>query len=301
MELLGHKEWIKKVTPFPLFYVMRKLYHDAYLPLTYSSHAEADRQWLEESGIENAPPPKLRHRTHGSPDLRSFLSLGRRHYEAIEAGLRSLDEDPGSIRTVLDFGCGCGRTALWFRKLRRGVKYTGVDIDQECIDWDRSFLRFGIFEVDPPKPPTRFASDTFDLIFSISVFTHLDEELGRSWLVELNRLLRPGGYAFLSVHSEHSATTLPASAREKLARRGIVFNRSGALAGIFPGYYQNTHHLWSYVEREWGRTFRVRGKINIGDQDLVLLRKDPRAVEDRFLFLIVARAGNGALHRAPSR
>ena len=273
MQLLRHKAWIKKVTPFPLFYVMRKLYHDAYLPLTYGSHAEADRQCLERLGIENAPPPKLRHRTHGSPDLRSFLTKGQRHYEAIKSGLQTCEEDFGSIRTVLDFGCGCGRTALWFRKLRSDVEYTGVDIDHECIEWDRAHLRFGTFEVDPPKPPTRFASDSFDLIFSISVFTHLDEELGRGWLRELNRLLRPGGYAFLSVHSEESATTLAASARAELAQRGIVFKRSGALRGIFPNFYQNTHHLWSYIEREWGRIFLVLGKINIGDQDLVLLRK----------------------------
>ena len=275
MQLLKHKAWIKKVTPSPLFYLMRKFYHDAYLPLTYANQAKADGQWLVRFGIDNAPPPQLRHRTHGSPDLRSFLKMGQRHYEAIEAGLKACKVAPESIRSILDFGCGCGRTALWFRKFLRDVDYTGVDIDHECIEWDRAHLRFGVFEIDPPMPPTRFASGTFDLIFSISVFTHLDEEVGGIWLGELKRLLRPGGCAFLSVHSEASATTLSTSAREKLDQRGIVFNRSGALADIFPGYYQNTHHLWSYIEREWGRIFEVRGKINIGDQDLILLEKSP--------------------------
>lgn len=282
MHLLQHKAWIKKVTPFPVFYVMRKLYHDAYLPLTYGNCARADRQWLEQFGIEDAPPPKLRHRTHGSPDLRSFLKVGRRHYEAIEAGLQTCEANSGSIRTILDFGCGCGRTALWFRKLRKDVDYAGVDIDRECIAWDERHLGFGAFEVGPAEPPTRFASGAFDLVVSISVFTHLDEELGRSWLSELKRVIRPGGYAFLSVHSEASATTLPASAREKLARDGIVFNRSGALGGIFPGYYQNTHHLWSYIQRDWGGGFALRGKINIGDQDLVLLQNGSLA-RDRVL------------------
>ena len=64
------------------------------------------------------------------------------------------------------------------------------------------------------SPPFKFATTTsfphlpfedgyFDLIQSFSVFTHICD-LAEAWLLELRRILRPGGVLYLTVHDKHT-------------------------------------------------------------------------------------------------
>ena len=47
-------------------------------------------------------------------------------------------------------------------------------------------------------PPLPFDNEFFDFIFSISVLTHIPEDMQFAWLAELNRVLKVGGTALLS-------------------------------------------------------------------------------------------------------
>jgi SAM-dependent methyltransferase len=54
--------------------------------------------------------------------------------------------------------------------------------------------------VNQPVPPLGFPNDTFDLIYALSVFTHLGEVGQLSWIRELRRIARPGGYVLITTH-----------------------------------------------------------------------------------------------------
>ena len=47
-------------------------------------------------------------------------------------------------------------------------------------------------------PPLPFDDGFFDFVFSISVFTHIPEDMQFAWLSELRRVLKVGGTALLS-------------------------------------------------------------------------------------------------------
>ncbi|HEX5386106.1 MAG TPA: class I SAM-dependent methyltransferase [Gemmatimonadales bacterium] len=268
----AYKRPIKAILPFPVYFAMRKVYHDLIMPATYARSARNDAEYLDAHGIDVAPPPNLRHRTHGSPDLPSFLKEGERHYRTIEAS--ACPHGPGGqdAARVLDFGCGCGRTALWFRKHRPELAYTGVDLDRECIGWNERHLRFGHFLVGSPRPPLPFDAGSFDLIFSISVFTHLSEDLAAAWLAELARVARPRAYVLLSIYAQREIEALPRVQRNQLDKTGLYHARSGVMHRIFPDFYQNTYHGWDYIVRRWGQFFEVVDRVNIGVQDLVVMR-----------------------------
>lgn len=51
------------------------------------------------------------------------------HQSTAMAELKALLSSRHDIATVLDLGCGDGRSADLFRKLAPGVKWTGVDIE----------------------------------------------------------------------------------------------------------------------------------------------------------------------------
>jgi SAM-dependent methyltransferase len=96
-------------------------------------------------------------------------------------------------KRMLDFGCGPGRTLRQFMPEADNAEFWGVDIDATSIELLRD-------TVCPPfhvmqsgyGPPLDLESGSFDLIWSISVFTHLTDS-SIPWLLELHRLLKPDG------------------------------------------------------------------------------------------------------------
>jgi SAM-dependent methyltransferase len=87
----------------------------------------------------------------------------------------------------------------WFKDLAETREVWGVDIAAELVVWCQQNL----------SPPFRFATTTsfphlpfedryFDLIYASSVFTHI-ADLADAWLLELKRLLRPGGRLFATI------------------------------------------------------------------------------------------------------
>jgi ubiquinone/menaquinone biosynthesis C-methylase UbiE len=98
-----------------------------------------------------------------------------------------------NFQTMLDFGCGCGRVIRNWRSLQ-GVNIYGSDYNHELIAWCDENLSFAHFDSNDLAPPLSYESNKFDLIYALSVFTHLPEELQLTWLQELTRVLQPGGY-----------------------------------------------------------------------------------------------------------
>ena len=73
--------------------------------------------------------------------------------------------------SILDFGCGCGRVVRWWRDLPAEIH--GSDFNPTLVRWCRENLPFGVFEVNRPEPPLPYPDDSFDLVYALSVLTHL--------------------------------------------------------------------------------------------------------------------------------
>lgn len=118
----------------------------------------------------------------------------------------------GSIsqcENVLDFGCGWGRIIRFFMKDLAPSKLWGCDPVQDMIEMCKSQNKWCNFTQISTRPPTPYADNTFDLIYSFSVFSHLSEEMSNAQLAELTRILKPGGLLIVTTRSrdfiEHCA------------------------------------------------------------------------------------------------
>jgi cephalosporin hydroxylase/SAM-dependent methyltransferase len=94
---------------------------------------------------------------------------------------------------LLEFGCGWGRVLRFFLKDLPPGHLWGVDCYEPVMDFARQSNRWCTLELVPALPPTDIAPNQFDLVYVFSVFSHLSESAHRKWLIELKRLLKPGG------------------------------------------------------------------------------------------------------------
>jgi SAM-dependent methyltransferase len=188
---------------------------------------------------------------------------------------------------ILDFGCGVGRVALpCFYKYKKPSSC--VDVDPACI----AYLQRVIPDAGPQTitfdPPAPFVDETFDCIYAISVWTHLDPETSDRWMKEIIRILKPGGIALITT------TNYPGlEARRQLKRdwvwktvsdddlreSGTIFHRHGATSGI-TGIYGNAAHDPEWLRREWSARYMpvvdiVSGGI-LGVQDINVMKRQER-------------------------
>ena len=147
------------------------------------------------------PPAKLRVLVCGSADPEYFLDAGRRHAALFRDLLARNGSTPEDWTAVLDFGVGCGRVARWWDDLP-GVAVHGCDPNPELARWTRDNLPFVNAAVSDHDPPLAYVGGSFDLVYALSIFTHLDELHALRWLAELRRVLKPGGLLLLTVAGE---------------------------------------------------------------------------------------------------
>jgi len=100
----------------------------------------------------------------------------------------------------------------------------------------------------------------FDLIYGLSVFTHLPESSATKWLLEMQRVLKPGGILIVSIHGMTALNTIKNSALHQ-----EMFNLSPEVAArtienfqqepfVFFTYDQNTIQV-AKAGSDYGNTF----------------------------------------------
>lgn len=141
---------------------------------------------------EDVPPPDLW--LGYADDEAGYLESGRRDAAIILDAVAS--HSAAAPAVVLDFGCAAGRVLRFFP---RTCELWGVDISGRHIDWCQRNLPDLNFATTTTEPHLPFEDGYFDLVYCASVFTHISD-LADSWLLELRRILKPAGLAYITVH-----------------------------------------------------------------------------------------------------
>lgn len=222
------------------------------------------------------PPAGLRARVHGAQDLPGFILMGKTIALDIHATLNRRGVDSEAGHRMLDFGCGCGRVLTWLRYLYPNSELHATDIDREAIEWCRKHLGGQAdFSTNQNNPPLAYGDGRFDLVYSVSIFTHLPEAMQFAWLEELSRVTRPGGTLLLTIRGARFFPGRSRRARRSLEKHGFYYHRRRGTYGL-PGFYQQSYHSEDYVRREWSRCFdilEIQHQGIAGNQDLVVCRK----------------------------
>ncbi len=227
----------------------------------------------DSAGSLPVPAGVLRYLVAGTEDLKWFLSAGQHGADTVRDALGRRGKSCRDLGRILDFGCGCGRVLRHFAG-ENGPEFHGADCNRTAIAWCQAHLPFAQCRTNDLAPPLSYGDGAFDLIYSFSIFTHLDADLQARWMRELHRVLAPGGLLLISLHGDAFAYLLNAAQKAQYSQGNMVT----ALAEVEGSNYCMAYHPESYVRGVLATDYRVlefvpQGARGNPTQDLYVLQK----------------------------
>ena len=215
----------------------------------------------------------------GSQESDWFLFSGFSFVKKVETLFKRFGQMPlNGKANIVDWGCGCGRLSRHILE-QRSWSLTGIDIDPVNIEWCQKNLSSKPFHLVSPDLPTKIDTQSQDILIGHSVFTHLAELDQFMWLAEINRILKPGGLALVTVMGSYSASIekMPLSSLTTLIEKGFldVGWQDDGVDSQKPGFYRRVFHTIDYVKTEWSKYLEVVGVIEgfSDHQAAIVLRK----------------------------
>lgn len=186
---------------------------------------------------------------------------------------------------VLDFGCGNGRLLELLKN--KNIEYFGVDVAQKLLDlakmrYPSDSVKFA--KINPSQTTLPFPDNYFNAAYSVAVFHHFPEEHAEKMVRELWRIIKPGGYAAVTVWNLYQKNYWKNVAKNWLAKtmgeseldwNGCYINFKNNAGAIFPRY----HH--AYTKKEIKNIFAQAGfqveKCEVQNgRNIILIGRKPK-------------------------
>ena len=214
---------------------------------------------------EPVVPAEFIRYTCGHDDYESYLRSG---FEVASMFNLALKKTFGRIVAdyshVLDFGCGSGRLARFMNPPR----LFGCDVNGLVVDYCKTTIPQGRFDQNGLLPPLPYTNETFELVYSFSVFSHLRQDVEEVWLRELVRVGKPRCVYLLTVQGDWMIEQTLAKEVEQARAAGFYFRtvhtRHGSVLD-FPDYYESSYHTGEWIHDHWNSYFDVLDVISGDD------------------------------------
>jgi cyclopropane-fatty-acyl-phospholipid synthase len=158
---------------------------------------------------------------------------------------------------VLDLGCGWGGFAS-FAAERYGVTVTGITVSQEQVRWAKE--HYAHLPVDIRLDDYRNATGVWDAVVSIGLMEHVGWKNYRGYMELVDRLLAPGGVAFVHTIAGNTPRTRIEPWFDKYIFPNAVLPTLSRLVTAMEGMFivEDVHNIGEDYDRtllEWWRNF----------------------------------------------
>lgn len=180
-----------------------------------SFHLEADERKDEWTDLDYAdalerdefPLPLTQDREgYYGPDHFSYWASGLKDARLLIDAVEK--HGTGQLKAFLDLGCASGRVLRHVALEKPECRAIGCDINRLHVEWCNANLpdNCSVFQ-NHSVPTLPLEDNSLDAVTAYSVFTHI-EAVETAWLSEIRRVLKPGGIAWLTVHTEHTLQSM---------------------------------------------------------------------------------------------
>ena len=221
------------------------------------------------------PPRWLAFDAYSAPDFLFYKNSGEKTAKFISDLIiqHSLFNANQKI-SMLEWGCGPARVIRHVPNLLLNSNIHATDYNMHSIDWCERNIEEVSFHLNSLTPPLDFTDDYFDVVYAISVITHLSRSSILLWFKELSRVLKPNGLLIVTSNGKSCLKYL-------LPDEAVYFRDNGYV--IRDKVEEGKKMFWSCHSPEYMQNFLFDGFIvekyspanfPFTNQDYWILRKD---------------------------
>lgn len=196
--------------------------------------------------IDGTDPVSVeRYASSGAATVEQFVALAERHV------------GPADSLQWMELGCGYGRLLRHLVKRVPAGQITATDIDPRAVAFCQSELGVTGLPSDHPSDELRFPE--VDVLYAVSVISHLDVDAMEAVLRLILRTVRPGGMAALSTHGPSTLQHLDHYGPSWPPKRDVIEQQLAAAGtaylpypGLDPGYGMAWHQPEHLTDRIQG-------------------------------------------------
>ena len=186
------------------------------------------------------------------------------------------------IPVILDWGCGTGRIVQHLHHLQPYALLYGADINAAMIEWDHAHIKGVHFSLIDVNPPTTYPSNYFDLIYGISVLTHLPKKYQVKWMEEISRILKQEAILLATTHGNYFVPQLIYQERISLEKNGLFEKENHSAEKKLSAGDRNytVYETAQFFEQLINKDFKIISHFDgveypdkFGGQDLWILQK----------------------------
>jgi SAM-dependent methyltransferase len=172
---------------------------------------------------------------------------------------------------LLDWGCGVSRVLMHLPPLLpSGVSVSGCDINEQMIAFGQRHYPHIAYSLTRTTPPTPYPSGRFDLVYALSIFTHIHRSLQEAWIREIHRILQTDGVFLFTTHGRSYDNKLLPGEKQVVDRQG-AFTKTYRREGHRMMTTYNRADAFAEWLKPWFDVLEFRD--GAGQQDLWIARK----------------------------
>jgi SAM-dependent methyltransferase len=214
--------------------------------LKLAQYRKSNRQFIQNNPGFSLPPTDLAFDAYSAPAWDYYKRSGEGTASFLKEVANKYLPQFSSL-SIYEWGCGPARVIRHLSTLFNKASIAGSDYNTATIEWCSQNISRVNFVVNGLNPPLTYEDQKFDMVYCISVFTHLSEETGKNWMKELIRILKPNGVLVFSTlgNSSYQTELLP-SEKQTYDGHGVVVRgqykegRKMYLAVHNPSFVKNT-------------------------------------------------------------
>lgn len=126
-------------------------------------------------------------------------------------------------KKILDWGCGPGRIIRHLPEvIGHNCSFYGTDYNSNSIKWCSENLPDIKFNHNTLEAKLPYPDNEFDVIYGLSIITHLSEKKHFEWFQELYRVLKPNGILLLTAQGDNFIPKLTLEEQEMYNKGNII-------------------------------------------------------------------------------
>jgi len=178
---------------------------------------------------------------------------------------------------ILEWGCGVARIVRHIPGVvDKNSIVVGTDINATMIEWNSKNIPDVNFTKIDYSPPTGFHDNQFNLVFALSVFTHIEVSFQAKWVAEIYRIISENGIFLFTTHGKKYEINLNDDEKKVLDIQGALTIDYKQRGHRMMSTYNNYENFKIIVEDYFEILEYYSGKQypeKVGGQDLWIVRK----------------------------